>query len=109
MKLIRAIVRSEREPQILKNLESGGFYGMTKFPVVGRGQQHGIQVGDVGYDTLSKLEFLMVVSDRDLPAVVQCIEEGAYTGHPGDGQIFIQEVLSSHTIRTGAEKHGEQS
>ncbi|BAM06197.1 P-II family nitrogen regulator [Leptospirillum ferrooxidans] len=107
MKLIRAIVRSEKEPQVLKSLESGGFYAMTKFPVVGRGQQQGIQVGDVSYDTLSKLEFLVVVSDTDLAAVVQCIEEAAYTGHPGDGKIFIQEVLSSHTIRTGAEEHGE--
>lgn len=107
MKLIRAIVRSEKEPQVLKSLESAGFYGMTKFPVVGRGQQQGIQVGEVGYDTLSKLEFLMVVSDTDLPAVIQCIEQAAYTGHPGDGKIFVQEVLASHTIRTGAEEHGE--
>lgn len=104
MKLIRAIVRAEREAEILKNLEAAGFYGITKVPAVGRGQQQGIRVGDVNYDMLSKLMLLMVVSNGDFPSVVSIIEQSAYTGHPGDGKIFVQDVLETHTIRTGAQE-----
>lgn len=108
MKMIRALVRMERESEVIRRLETAGFYGMTKFMVMGRGQQQGIQVGDVSYDMLSKQMLLIAVSDRDLPAVVELIESAAYTGHPGDGKIFIQDVLESHTIRTGAQEHDLQ-
>jgi nitrogen regulatory protein PII 1 len=102
MKMIRAIIRPERETQVLSYLEAQGFYAITKVPVLGRGQQRGIQVGPVNYDELSKLMLVLVVEDDDYPQAVQAIEEGAQTGHPGDGKIFIQEVRQVYTIRTGA-------
>ncbi len=108
MKLIRAIVRTERETEVLESLEAAGLYGVTKVPVVGRGRQQGIQVGDVNYDMLSKLMLLLAVSDRELPVAIQCIERSAYTGHPGDGKIFVQDLLESHTIRTGEAIHEDR-
>lgn len=101
MKMIRAIIRPEREAEALTRLEAQGFYAMTKVPVLGRGRQRGIQVGAVSYDELAKLMLILVVEDADCERVVALIEEGACTGHPGDGKIFIQEVRAAYRVRTG--------
>ena len=101
--MIRAIIRPERETEVLSRLEAQDFYAMTKVPVLGRGQQRGIQVGAVSYDELAKIMLILVVEDPDYPQAVQAIEEGAHTGHPGDGKIFIQEVREVYTVRTGAQ------
>lgn len=101
MKMIRAIIRPEREAEALTLLEAQGFYAMTKAPVLGRGRQRGIQVGAVSYDELAKLMLILVVEDADCERVVALIEEGACTGHPGDGKIFIQEVREAYRVRTG--------
>jgi len=100
-KMIRAVIRPEREAEVLNRLESAGFYAMTKLPVLGRGRQGGIQVGTINYDDLAKLMLIVVVDAADLPRAVQAIEEGARTGHHGDGKIFIQAVRESYTIRSG--------
>jgi len=101
MKMIRAIIRPERETDVLGRLEAAGFYAMTKTPVLGQGQQRGIQVGAVSYDELAKLMLLIAVEDADCERVATLIEEAARTGHPGDGKIFIQAVREAFTVRTG--------
>lgn len=103
-KMIRAVIRPEREAEVLGRLEAEGFYAMTKLPVLGRGRQGGVQVGAINYDDLSKLMLILVVDVADLPRAVQAIEEGARTGHQGDGKIFIQAVRESYTIRSGAKE-----
>jgi nitrogen regulatory protein PII 1 len=102
MKMIRAIIRPEREEQVLARLEAVGLYAMSKYPVVGRGRQRGIQVGAVSYDTLCKIMLMMAVSDQDYAKAIQAIQEGAGTGHPGDGRIFVQTISKAYTIRTGS-------
>lgn len=101
MKIIRALIRPEREAEVLKRLEGEGLYAVTKLPVLGRGQQRGIKVGAVSYDVLAKMMLMIVVLDADLERAVKAIEEGARTGHPGDGKIFVQTVRESYTISTG--------
>ncbi|MFY9269674.1 MAG: P-II family nitrogen regulator [Candidatus Manganitrophaceae bacterium] len=101
MKLIRAIIRPEREEAVLKELEAAGLYAVTKFPVLGRGRQRGIQVGAVSYDALSKTMFLLAVEEKDYSKAVEAIEKGGATGHPGDGKIFVQPIHRMVTIRTG--------
>lgn len=101
MKMIRAIIRPEREAEVLERLEAGGFYAMTKMPVLGRGRQRGIQVGAVSYDELAKVMLILVVEDGDCRNVVALIEEAAWTGHPGDGKVFLQHVKGAYTISTG--------
>ena len=61
-------------------------------------------MGAVSYDELAKLMLILGVDDADSPRAVQAIEEAAYTGHPGDGKIFIQEVRQVYTIRTGRQE-----
>ncbi len=101
MKMIRAMIRPEREAEVLRRLEEEGLYAVTKLPVRGRGRQRGIKVGAVNYDELAKTMLLLVVADSDCPKAVRTIEEGACTGHPGDGRIFVQTVREAYNVRTG--------
>jgi len=101
MKMIRAIIRTEQEGKVLENLEDRGLYAVTKIPVLGRGQQRGIQVGRVTYGTLAKLMLILFVEEEEYETALEAIETGADTGHPGDGKIFVQEVSEAYNIRTG--------
>jgi len=101
MKMIRAIVRPEKEDDVVLALEGAGFPAMTKAHVFGRGKQKGLQVGPVHYDLLSKVLLLLVVNDDDVPKVMGVITDNSKTGFIGDGKIFVSEVEDAYTIRTG--------
>lgn len=101
MKMIRAVIRPEREMQVVTALESIGQYALTKFPVTGRGRQGGIQVGALAYAEVAKVMFLLVVPDDKVDAVLTTVAHAAYTGFPGDGRIFVSPVEKSVRLRTG--------
>ena len=99
--MIRAMIRPESEELVTQALDAAGVAGFTKWEVLGRGRQKGIQVGSVVYPELPKLSLLIVVEDAELPKTIKAIQDAARTGHPGDGRIFVSDVESSHTVRTG--------
>ncbi len=101
MKMLRAVVRPEREEEVLRALEAQGLWAFTRMDVFGRGRQQGIQIGAARYDELAKSMFMLVVEDEDLPKALEAFEHGARTGNPGDGKIFVSEVEQALTIRTG--------
>jgi len=101
MKMIKAIIRPEREFDVVKGLEKEGFNSMTKLDVLGRGRQKGVQVGSATYDELAKLMLILVVEDKDAAKVLKTIEDHARTGNFGDGKIFVSDVKEAYTIRTG--------
>ncbi|HWR98659.1 MAG TPA: P-II family nitrogen regulator [Candidatus Methanoperedens sp.] len=102
MKMVRAIIRPEKEHDVVLALEGAGFPAMTKAHVFGRGKQKGLQVGPVRYDLLSKVLLLLVVNDEDVSKVLGVITDTSKTGFIGDGKIFISGVDEAVTIRTGA-------
>lgn len=101
MKMIRAIVRPDKEQDAVKALELAGFGALTKWDVLGRGRQKGIQVGAAIYTELAKSCLMLVVKDEDVQKATDAITKAAKTGHPGDGRIFVCDVKSSLTVRTG--------
>ena len=101
MKMIRAIIRPNKEEKVVEHLEKEGFYSMTKMNVFGRGKQKGIRVGTVCYDELPKVMLMLVVEDRDMQRAVKVIENSARTGNIGDGKIFVTDVSEAYTVRTG--------
>jgi len=103
MEMVRAIIRPEKEKDVLKALEENGFVSVTKMHIFGRGKQKGIRVGEVVYDELPKLELMIVVQKEDANKVCDIIQENAVTGHIGDGKIFVIPVSKAYTVRTGAE------
>jgi nitrogen regulatory protein PII 1 len=100
MKMIRCVVRPEKEIDVVKNLEKSGFMALTKMDVLGRGKQKGIRVGSAKYDELAKTMFMLVVEDKDFPKAMEAFKTGARTGNPGDGKIFVTDVEEAITIRT---------
>ena len=101
MKMIRAIIRPEKEEEVVKSLEDAGFPSVTKMDVLGRGKQKGIQVGTAVYDELAKTMVMVVVEDASLEKVTAAISQAAKTGNYGDGKMFVTPVESAVTIRTG--------
>ena len=101
MKMVRAIIRPEKEVAVAAALANGGYPAMTKWDVLGRGKQQGVQVGDHFYDELAKCIFMVVVEDDQVTDVVDCIPGVATTGFPGDGRVFVTNVESAYTLRTG--------
>lgn len=102
MKMVRAIIRPEKEHDVVLALEGAGFPAMTKAHVFGRGKQKGLQVGPVRYDLLSKVLLLLVVNDEDVSKVLSVITDTSKTGFIGDGKIFISGIDEAVTVRTGA-------
>lgn len=101
MQLIRAIIRPEKTSIVLKALFESGYVAVTKVPVVGRGKQRGIKVGDITYDELPKEMVMMVVKDEDKDFAITTIIESARTGEKGafgDGKIFVSPVEEAYTI-----------
>lgn len=101
MKMLKAIIRPEKEKDVLGGLENIGLYGVTKFDVLGRGKQKGIKLGEKLYDELPKLMLLLVVEDKDLDPAIEAITTASQTGNYGDGKIFVTELEKVYTIRTG--------
>jgi len=102
MKMVRAIIRPEKEHDVVLALEGAGFPAMTKAHVFGRGKQKGLQIGPVRYDLLSKVLLLLVVNDEDVTKVLSVITDTSKTGFIGDGKIFISGIDEAVTVRTGA-------
>lgn len=102
MKMIRAIIRPEKEADVVLALEGAGFPALTKEHVFGRGKQKGLQVGPVHYQLLAKVMLMLVVNDEDIQKVMNVITDNSKTGFIGDGKIFVNDVEDAFTIRTGA-------
>ncbi len=107
MLMVKAIVRPEKSSEVLKALFEAGYVAVTKMPVVGRGKQRGIKIGDVTYDELPKEQLMMVVKDEDKEFAVNTIMEAARSGEKGafgDGKIFITPVDEAYTISRGTQE-----
>ncbi len=101
MKMIRALVRLEKEEEVTQALQKNGFTALTKMDVIGRGKQGGIQIGNTSYQEIAKCMLLVVVEDEKVQQAVQTILHAAQTGNFGDGKVFVSPVESTYTIRTG--------
>ena len=101
MKMVRAVIRPEKEAAVASALAQGGFPAMTKWDVLGRGKQQGVQVGGQFYDELAKSMLMVVVEDDQVDAVAATIQAAASTGFPGDGRLFVSDVEAAYTLRTG--------
>ena len=101
MKMVRALIRPEKETDVTTALERSGFSALTKMDVFGRGKQRGIKVGSAKYEEIAKLMLMLVVEDKDVERAIDIIKISARTGNFGDGKIFVTTVEEAMTIRTG--------
>lgn len=107
MQMIRAIVRPEKIGPVMKAMFEAGYVAVTRIPVVGRGKQRGIKIGDITYDELPKELLIIVVQDEDKDFAIKTIMEAARTGEKGaygDGKIFVMPVEEAYTISRGTKE-----
>ncbi len=110
MIMIRSIVRPEKADAVLAALMDAGFPAVTKIPVVGRGKQRGIKIGEVTYDEIPKEMLLTVVKDSDKEFVIKTVLAAARTGTSGsygDGKIFVSPVEEVYTVSSGVREADE--
>jgi len=99
MRMIQAIIRPEKEDEVIAALEKEGIFPFTRQSVFGRGRQRGIEVGSVRYEELAKIWLMLVVEESECDRAVEAIKIAACTGNPGDGKIFVATLSESRLIR----------
>ncbi|MDO5401869.1 MAG: P-II family nitrogen regulator [Eubacteriales bacterium] len=101
MKMIFAIVRPEKVYEVNKALVDAGYGASTKWSVAGRGKQHGIQVGEIVYDEMTKNMLMVACDEEDKNEIIDIIMDTARTGengNSGDGRVFVVPIEEAYTI-----------
>lgn len=104
---IEIIFKEERLYALKEALSKLGITGMTVSHVMGYGQQKGkpeyYRGVQVETNLLPKVQVDIVVSKIPVRAVIETAKKVLYTGHIGDGKIFVYDVLNVVKVRTGEE------
>ncbi|NPA33148.1 MAG: P-II family nitrogen regulator [Aquificae bacterium] len=100
VKMVKAVIRPEKAPEVVKALDKKGFKALTMWDVVGRGKEGGLQAGEVLYDELAKTLIFIAVEDKDVDKVVETIIKASRTGAYGDGKVFVCDLSEVWTVRT---------
>ncbi len=102
---VEVITSMAKLDSLQKTVSKFGVTGMTVFQVLGCGVQKGAQEYEVEERKdpvlLPKQMIMMIVDDAILDKLIDAIEKDLYTGHIGDGKIFLSEVKNVIRIRTG--------
>ncbi|MBP5180936.1 MAG: adenylate cyclase, partial [Clostridiales bacterium] len=101
------IAKLSRYDKLKKAMNELGVTGMTMTQVMGCGVQKGAgeRYRGVEVDTtlLPKVKVEVVVSTISVDKVIDAAKKALYTGHIGDGKIFVYNVSRVVKIRTGEE------
>lgn len=101
------VARLARYENIKKALNELGVTGMTVTQVMGCGIQKGggemYRGVEVDATLLPKVKVEVVVNRIPVDAVIEAAKKALYTGHIGDGKIFVYSVDRVVKIRTGEE------
>jgi nitrogen regulatory protein P-II 2 len=105
MKIVAAIIKPFKLDDVRDTLMALGVNGMTVTEVKGYGRQKGhaeiYRGAEYIVAFLPKLKIEIAVSDDVAASVADSIRRAAYTGHIGDGKIFIWPIERALRIRTG--------
>ena len=104
---IEVICKESRFESLKKALMELGITGMTVSHVLGCGLQKGkpeyYRGVEVEANLLPKVQVDIVVSKVPVRAVIETAKKVLYTGHIGDGKIFVYDVENVVKVRTGEE------
>ncbi|MDD6061970.1 MAG: ammonium transporter [Oscillospiraceae bacterium] len=104
---IEIICKESRFEALKKALMEAGITGMTVSHVLGCGLQKGkpeyYRGVEVEANLLPKVQVDIVVSKVPVRTVIETAKKVLYTGHIGDGKIFVYDVENVVKVRTGEE------
>jgi nitrogen regulatory protein P-II 1 len=105
VKLITAVIRPERLPEVKAALFRVGVTGMTLSRVSGHGGERDViqryRAETVVLEFHDKVKIEMACSEPFVEPCIQAILSAARTGDVGDGKIFVQPLDQVVRIRTG--------
>jgi nitrogen regulatory protein P-II 1 len=88
-------------------LSKAGVRGMTVMQVLGCGVEKGTREYEVDenyeMELLPKQQINIVVETKKVPEIVELVKQELYTGHIGDGKIFVYSLDNVIRVRTGDE------
>ena len=101
------ISRLSRYDHLKKAMNDIGVTGMTVTQVMGCGIQKGAgekyRGAELDATLLPKVKVEVVVSKIPVETVIEAAKKTLYTGHIGDGKIFVYDVAKVVKVRTGEE------
>lgn len=101
------VSRQSKFNELKEALNAIGVMGMTVTQVMGCGMQKGqkeyYRGVAVSPTLLPKMQLETVVSKVPVRAVIEAAKKALYTGHIGDGKIFVYTVDNVVKVRTGEE------
>ncbi len=106
---VSIICRLSRFDALKSSLNRLGVTGITMTQVMGCGIQNGASEKYRGVEMdanlLPKIKVEVVVSKIPVDAVIDAAKKALYTGHIGDGKIFVYQVARVVKVRTGEEDY----
>lgn len=104
---IEIITSFAKYAELQSELNHLGVRGMTVMQVMGCGIQKGTKEFAVKENSeialLPKQQINLVVETKDVDNIVEKVKQVLYTGHIGDGKIFVYSIDNVIKVRTGDE------
>ena len=104
---IEVVTSMNKLSNLKKGLSKIGVSGITVVQALGCGVQNGTYEYEADIreemELLPKQMIIIVVESEKEEQVVELIKKELYTGHIGDGKIFITELKNAVRVRTGEE------
>ncbi|MCH4082669.1 MAG: P-II family nitrogen regulator [Coriobacteriaceae bacterium] len=104
---IDIITGMEKFDGLRRTLSKAHVRGMTVMQVLGCGVEKGTKEYEIDenyeMELLPKTMISVVVEKKRVPELVDLIEKELYTGHIGDGKIFVSDLAQVVRVRTGDE------
>ena len=102
---VEILMKQERFEKLKKAMNEIGVTGMTVTQVLGCGTQKGAPEYYRGVQMemqlLPKIQVEMVISKVTPMEVIEAARKALYTGHIGDGKIFVYDIDNVIRVRTG--------
>ena len=104
---IEVITGMSKLTNLICELSKVGVRGVTVMQVLGCGVELGtkeyeVELNDV-MELLTKQQINIVVEDEKIDKILDLIKKELYTGHIGDGKIFVYSIDNVIRVRTGDE------
>ena len=109
MHKVSIICRLSRFDALKTALNALGVTGITMTQVMGCGIQKGAgekyRGAEIDVNLIPKVKVEVVVSKIPVDSVIEAAKKALYTGHIGDGKIFVYNVTRVVKVRTGEEDY----
>ena len=104
---IEIITGMSKLTSLIKELSKIGVRGITVMQVLGCGVEMGTQEYEIDrnevMELLPKQQINIVVETVKVQQILELVKNELYTGHIGDGKIFVYSIDNVVRVRTGDE------